>query len=54
MTSVLRRAILHYAVRRKQAELNNGIVRNDSVWDRLVFHKIQVPLTDTALSTDPF
>uniref|UniRef100_A0AAR2LM42 Arachidonate--CoA ligase n=1 Tax=Pygocentrus nattereri TaxID=42514 RepID=A0AAR2LM42_PYGNA len=44
MTSPLRRAILHYAVRRKQAELSSGIVRNNSVWDRLVFNKIQASL----------
>lgn len=54
MTSVLRRAVLHYAVSRKQAELSSGIVRNDSVWDRLVFGKIQVRLTDAAVSTDSF
>uniref|UniRef100_A0AAR2L0M8 Arachidonate--CoA ligase n=1 Tax=Pygocentrus nattereri TaxID=42514 RepID=A0AAR2L0M8_PYGNA len=44
VTSPLRRAILHYAVRRKQAELSSGIVRNNSVWDRLVFNKIQASL----------
>ncbi|XP_060736644.1 long-chain-fatty-acid--CoA ligase 6 isoform X1 [Tachysurus vachellii] len=44
VTSVLKRAILHYAVSRKQAELSSGIVRNDSVWDRLVFSKIQASL----------
>ncbi|TSO88097.1 Long-chain-fatty-acid--CoA ligase 1 [Bagarius yarrelli] len=42
VTSVLKRAILHYAVSRKQAELSSGIVRNDSVWDRLIFNKIQI------------
>lgn len=44
VTSVLKRAVLNYAVRRKQAELSSGVVRNNSVWDRLIFNKIQVPL----------
>ena len=34
--------MLHYAVRRKQAELSSGVVRNNSLWDLLVFNKIQV------------
>lgn len=38
----MRRALLHYAVRRKQAELASGIVRNNSFWDKLLFNKIQV------------
>uniref|UniRef100_A0A8C1SC45 Arachidonate--CoA ligase n=1 Tax=Cyprinus carpio TaxID=7962 RepID=A0A8C1SC45_CYPCA len=44
VTSPLRRAILHYAVRRKQAELSSGVVRNNSLWDRLIFNKIQASL----------
>uniref|UniRef100_A0A4W5MP35 Arachidonate--CoA ligase n=1 Tax=Hucho hucho TaxID=62062 RepID=A0A4W5MP35_9TELE len=44
MTSPLRRAVLHYAVRRKQAELSSGVVRNNSLWDRLVFNRIQANL----------
>ncbi|KAG7480745.1 hypothetical protein MATL_G00059440 [Megalops atlanticus] len=44
VTSPLRRAVLHYAVRRKQAELSSGVVRNNSLWDRLVFNKIQASL----------
>uniref|UniRef100_A0A8C1LW93 Arachidonate--CoA ligase n=1 Tax=Cyprinus carpio TaxID=7962 RepID=A0A8C1LW93_CYPCA len=44
VTSPLRRALLHYAVRRKQAELSSGVVRNNSVWDRLIFNKIQASL----------
>uniref|UniRef100_A0A8C2HN59 Arachidonate--CoA ligase n=1 Tax=Cyprinus carpio TaxID=7962 RepID=A0A8C2HN59_CYPCA len=44
VTSPLRRAILHYAVRRKQAELGSGVVRNNSLWDRLIFNKIQASL----------
>ena len=42
VTSPLRRALLHYAVRRKQAELSSGVVRNNSLWDKLVFNRIQV------------
>ena len=42
MTSPLWRALLRYAVRRKQAELSSGVVRNNSFWDRLVFNRIQV------------
>uniref|UniRef100_A0A671M709 Arachidonate--CoA ligase n=1 Tax=Sinocyclocheilus anshuiensis TaxID=1608454 RepID=A0A671M709_9TELE len=41
VTSPLKRAFLHYAVRRKQAELSSGVVRNNSMWDRLIFNKIQ-------------
>ncbi|KAI2661319.1 Long-chain-fatty-acid--CoA ligase 6 [Labeo rohita] len=41
VTSPLRRVILHYAIRRKQAELSSGVVRNNSLWDRLIFNKIQ-------------
>ncbi|KAK1892887.1 Long-chain-fatty-acid--CoA ligase 1 [Dissostichus eleginoides] len=44
VTSPLRRALLHYAVRRKQAELSSGVVRNNSLWDRLVFNRIQANL----------
>lgn len=44
MTSPFQRALLHYAVRRKQAELRRGIIRNDSLWDKLVFNRIQVRL----------
>nr|XP_046206597.1 long-chain-fatty-acid--CoA ligase 6-like isoform X4 [Oncorhynchus gorbuscha]XP_046206598.1 long-chain-fatty-acid--CoA ligase 6-like isoform X4 [Oncorhynchus gorbuscha] len=44
VTSPFRRAVLHYAVRRKQAELSSGVVRNNSLWDRLVFNRIQANL----------
>ncbi|XP_042176490.1 long-chain-fatty-acid--CoA ligase 1-like [Oncorhynchus tshawytscha] len=44
VTSPLRRAVLHYAVRRKKAELSSGVVRNNSLWDRLVFNRIQANL----------
>uniref|UniRef100_A0A8C7ZK98 Arachidonate--CoA ligase n=1 Tax=Oryzias sinensis TaxID=183150 RepID=A0A8C7ZK98_9TELE len=42
--SPLRRALLHFAVQRKQAELSRGIVRNNSLWDKLIFNKIQASL----------
>ncbi|XP_056140572.1 long-chain-fatty-acid--CoA ligase 1 [Lampris incognitus] len=44
VTSPLRRTLLHYAVRRKQAELSSGVVRNNSLWDKLVFNRIQASL----------
>uniref|UniRef100_A0A8C1TCJ8 Arachidonate--CoA ligase n=1 Tax=Cyprinus carpio TaxID=7962 RepID=A0A8C1TCJ8_CYPCA len=42
--SATHQALLHYAVRRKQAELSSGVVRNNSMWDRLIFNKIQASL----------
>uniref|UniRef100_A0A8C1SEB8 Arachidonate--CoA ligase n=1 Tax=Cyprinus carpio TaxID=7962 RepID=A0A8C1SEB8_CYPCA len=44
VSATRQRAILHYAVRRKQAELSSGVVRNNSLWDRLIFNKIQASL----------
>ncbi|KFV73544.1 Long-chain-fatty-acid--CoA ligase 6, partial [Struthio camelus australis] len=38
----LKRWALEFAARRKKAEVRNGIIRNDSVWDKLFFNKIQV------------
>lgn len=40
----LKRWILNFAYRRKEAELTKGIVRRDSIWDRLVFSKVQASL----------
>uniref|UniRef100_A0A914D5H8 long-chain-fatty-acid--CoA ligase n=1 Tax=Acrobeloides nanus TaxID=290746 RepID=A0A914D5H8_9BILA len=37
----LSRAIFKTAYNRKLAEIRQGIVRNDSVWDKLIFNKIQ-------------
>ncbi|KAL2091919.1 hypothetical protein ACEWY4_011717 [Coilia grayii] len=51
VTSPFKRAILQYAVRRKQAELSSGVVRNNSLWDRLVFSKIQVSHTHSPNTT---
>ncbi|KAF3853892.1 hypothetical protein F7725_014580 [Dissostichus mawsoni] len=34
--------LLNFAVERKFAEVKQGIVRKNSIWDKLIFHKIQV------------
>ncbi|KAL2102511.1 hypothetical protein ACEWY4_001679 [Coilia grayii] len=36
--------LLNFAVERKFAEVKQGIIRNDSIWDRLIFHKVQKSL----------
>lgn len=38
----LKRWLLEFAAKRKQAEVRSGIIRNDSIWDELFFNKIQV------------
>ncbi|XP_032411338.1 long-chain-fatty-acid--CoA ligase 1-like isoform X1 [Xiphophorus hellerii] len=40
----LKRWLLDLAYRRKQAEVMKGIVRTDSIWDRLIFRKVQASL----------
>ncbi|XP_034038236.1 long-chain-fatty-acid--CoA ligase 1-like [Thalassophryne amazonica] len=42
-TSV-KRWLLGFAYRQKKAELMKGIIRRDSVWDHLIFKKVQVSL----------
>ncbi|XP_023279128.1 long-chain-fatty-acid--CoA ligase 1-like isoform X2 [Seriola lalandi dorsalis] len=42
-TSV-KRWVLGFAYRRKEAEILKGIVRRDSIWDRLIFRKVQASL----------
>ncbi|NXN20026.1 ACSL5 ligase, partial [Indicator maculatus] len=37
----VKRCVLNLAVMMKKAELKQGIVRNDSIWDQLVFKKVQ-------------
>uniref|UniRef100_A0AAY4D5K4 Arachidonate--CoA ligase n=1 Tax=Denticeps clupeoides TaxID=299321 RepID=A0AAY4D5K4_9TELE len=37
----LKRWLLDFAARRKQAEMNRGIVRRNSIWDQLIFRKVQ-------------
>ncbi|KAH0509918.1 Long-chain-fatty-acid--CoA ligase 6 [Microtus ochrogaster] len=38
----LKRWLLEFAAKRKQAEVRSGIIRNNSIWDDLFFNKIQV------------
>ncbi|MBN3297188.1 ACSL5 ligase, partial [Amia calva] len=33
--------LLNFAVERKLSEVKQGIIRNDSIWDKLIFHKVQ-------------
>uniref|UniRef100_A0A452UD49 Arachidonate--CoA ligase n=1 Tax=Ursus maritimus TaxID=29073 RepID=A0A452UD49_URSMA len=42
--TTLKRWLLDFASKRKEAELRSGIIRNNSLWDRLIFHKIQSSL----------
>uniref|UniRef100_A0A672ZR41 Arachidonate--CoA ligase n=1 Tax=Sphaeramia orbicularis TaxID=375764 RepID=A0A672ZR41_9TELE len=42
--SPLKRWLLDFAFRRKEAELRNGVVRTDSMWDKLIFKKVQASL----------
>ncbi|KAM4836660.1 long-chain-fatty-acid--CoA ligase 1 isoform 2-T3 [Thomomys bottae] len=39
--TTLKRWLLDFAFKRKEAELRSGIIRNNSLWDKLIFHKIQ-------------
>uniref|UniRef100_A0A8C8SH12 Long-chain-fatty-acid--CoA ligase n=1 Tax=Pelusios castaneus TaxID=367368 RepID=A0A8C8SH12_9SAUR len=40
----LKRWILDFASKRKEAELRSGIIRKNSLWDKLIFNKIQASL----------
>uniref|UniRef100_A0A7N8XX28 Long-chain-fatty-acid--CoA ligase n=1 Tax=Mastacembelus armatus TaxID=205130 RepID=A0A7N8XX28_9TELE len=40
----LKRWLLGFAYRRKEAEMMKGTVRRDSIWDRLIFRKVQASL----------
>ncbi|XP_068836681.1 long-chain-fatty-acid--CoA ligase 6 isoform X6 [Capricornis sumatraensis] len=40
----LKRWLLEFAAKRKQAEVRSGIIRNDSIWDELFFNKVQASL----------
>ncbi|XP_056295892.1 long-chain-fatty-acid--CoA ligase 1-like isoform X1 [Pseudoliparis swirei] len=42
--SSLKRWLLEFAFRRKEAEMRRGIVRRDSIWDLLIFRKVQASL----------
>lgn len=40
----MKRWLLDFAFRRKEADLRNGVVRQDSLWDKLIFKKVQASL----------
>ncbi|XP_063148394.1 long-chain-fatty-acid--CoA ligase 6 [Candoia aspera] len=40
----MKRWLLEFAATRKKAEVQSGIIRNDSLWDKLFFNKIQAGL----------
>lgn len=40
--SPFKKWLLNLAVERKFAEVKAGIIRNNSVWDKLIFNKVQV------------
>uniref|UniRef100_A0A672J894 Long-chain-fatty-acid--CoA ligase n=1 Tax=Salarias fasciatus TaxID=181472 RepID=A0A672J894_SALFA len=40
----LKRWLLNFAAKRKGAEVSNGIIRSDSIWDKIFFSKIQASL----------
>ncbi|XP_073346379.1 long-chain-fatty-acid--CoA ligase 5 [Pagrus major] len=42
--SPFKKWLLNFAVERKYAEVREGIIRNNSLWDKLIFHKVQESL----------
>lgn len=40
----LKKWLLDFAFRRKESELKSGVVRKDSMWDKLIFKKVQASL----------
>lgn len=42
--SPFKKWLLNFAVDRKYAEVQDGIIRKNSIWDKLIFSKIQVLL----------
>ncbi|KAK2908702.1 hypothetical protein Q8A67_004539 [Cirrhinus molitorella] len=40
----LKKWLLDFATSRKEAELKSGVVRKDSMWDKLIFSKVQASL----------
>ncbi|KAM8940365.1 long-chain-fatty-acid--CoA ligase 1 isoform 2-T2 [Pelodytes ibericus] len=40
----IKRWMLEFASKRKEAELRSGIIRTDSFWDKIIFHKVQASL----------
>ncbi|XP_017294320.1 long-chain-fatty-acid--CoA ligase 5 [Kryptolebias marmoratus] len=43
-TTAFKKWLLNFAVQRKCAEVKEGIVRKNSIWDKLVFNKVQESL----------
>lgn len=39
--SGMKRMLFNWALRSKEAEIKRGILRKDSLWDRIVFKKVQ-------------
>ncbi|XP_067101296.1 long-chain-fatty-acid--CoA ligase 5 isoform X2 [Osmerus mordax] len=39
--TLFKKWLLNFAINRKHAEVMEGIIRNDSIWDKLIFHKVQ-------------
>lgn len=39
--SGLKRMLFNWALRAKEAEIKRGILRRDSLWDKMVFRKVQ-------------
>ncbi|KAM4747668.1 long-chain-fatty-acid--CoA ligase 6 isoform 2-T4 [Rhinophrynus dorsalis] len=42
--TTIKRWTLEFASRRKEAEVRRGVIRNNSLWDRLLFNKVQASL----------
>ncbi|KAK9530069.1 hypothetical protein VZT92_011602 [Zoarces viviparus] len=42
--SSFKKWLLNFAVARKFAEVKEGVIRKDSIWDKLIFHKVQESL----------
>ncbi|XP_061573006.1 long-chain-fatty-acid--CoA ligase 1a isoform X1 [Cololabis saira] len=40
----VKRWLLDFAFRRKESELKQGVIRKDSLWDKLIFKKVQLGL----------
>ncbi|XP_069487601.1 long-chain-fatty-acid--CoA ligase 1 isoform X1 [Ambystoma mexicanum] len=40
----IKRWMLDFATKRKEAELRSGIIRNNSLWDKVIFRKVQASL----------
>ncbi|KFP34447.1 Long-chain-fatty-acid--CoA ligase 5 [Colius striatus] len=43
-TSPVKCFLLNFAVMMKTAEIKQGIIRNDSIWDKLIFKKVQATM----------